>query len=102
MIAKRADLSFGYSHVQDVGDGRAVAAPPPPANATQAQLAQTALTAAQTFPLRFLTPQGKLSIRITPKIRWNAGYQYYGYREDFTILQNYRAHTGYTSMAWSF
>jgi hypothetical protein len=44
----------------------------------------------------------RLSIRITPKVRWNAGYQYYGYREDFSAAQNYRAHTGYSSVSWSF
>ena len=93
MIFKRADFSVGYSHVQDAGDGRATAAGnlssvAPPASA--------ALASAQTFPLRFLSPQGKLSIRITPKIRWNAGYQYYGYRENFSALPElpraYRIH----------
>ena len=47
----------------------------------------------------------RLSVRITPKIRWNAGWQYYGYGEDFHILgsyQNYHAHTGFTSVMWSF
>ncbi len=61
-----------------------------------------AFLAAQTFPLRYLSPQGKLSFKITEKIRWNAGYQYYGYSESFSSLQDYRAHTGYTSIAWSF
>jgi len=99
-IAKRADVSFGYNHVQDVGDGRATAV----GNFTDVapSAAAAAFASAQTFPLRFLSPQGKLSIRVTPRVRWNAGYQYYGYREDFSLLQNYRAHTGYTSVAWSF
>jgi hypothetical protein len=56
----------------------------------------------QTFPLRYLSPQGRVSVRISEKIRWNAGYQYYGYHEDFSGLQNYRAHTGYTSVLWAF
>jgi hypothetical protein len=60
------------------------------------------LLAAQTFPLRYLSPSARLSIRITPKLRWNVGYQYYGYREDFSAVQNYRAHTGYSSVSWSF
>lgn len=96
LMGKRADFLAGYNHVQDVGDGRATAV------GDGLYSSQPAFQAAQTFPLRFLAPQGKLSIRITPKIRWNAGYQYYGYREDFSALQNYRAHTGYTSMSWSF
>ena len=47
----------------------------------------------------------RLSIRINPKLRWNAGYQFYGYGEQFHLLgidQNFHAHTGYTSVRWSF
>jgi len=44
----------------------------------------------------------RISIRVSNRVRWNAGYQYYGYAEDFSALQNYRAHTGYSSLAWSF
>jgi hypothetical protein len=95
-VRKRVDISVGYSHVQDVGDGRATAL------GTGLYTSQPALLAAQTFPLRFLSPQARVSLRITPKIRWNVGYQYYGYREDFSSLQDYRAHTGYSSMSWSF
>ena len=42
---------------------------------------------------------------MTPKIHWNAGWQFYRYREGFGLLgylPNYRAHTGYTSVSWSF
>jgi len=63
---------------------------------------QASLIAAQTFPLRYLSPQGRISLRINEKLRWNAGYQNYGYHEDFSALQNYRAHTGYSSVLWSF
>ncbi len=95
-VRKRADVSVGYSHVQDTGDGRATAV------GAGLYTSQPAFQAAQTFPLRFLSPQARISFRITPKIRWNAGYQYYGYREDFATAQNYRAHTGYSSVSWSF
>ena len=47
----------------------------------------------------------RLTIPINKKIKWNAGYQYYGYHEDFGLnsyLQNYHAHTGYTSVLWAF
>jgi hypothetical protein len=108
----KADLSVGYSHVQDVGDGRAtpygslpnaVFNPgSPPALVAGQYTSQAAFAAAQTFPLKFLSPMARISIRINNRIRWNAGYQYYGYAEDFSALQNYRAHTGYTSLAWSF
>jgi hypothetical protein len=43
-----------------------------------------------------------VSIRINRLMRWNAGYQYYGYHEQFSSLQDFRAHTGYTSMSWAF
>ncbi|PYT26638.1 MAG: hypothetical protein DMG58_22055, partial [Acidobacteria bacterium] len=63
---------------------------------------------AQTFPLKFQSPLARLSVKITNRIRWNLGYQYYGYREDFftgqpfTTDYGYRAQTGYTSLLWSF
>lgn len=95
-VLKRADIYVGYSHVQDVGDGRS--------NPYGAGLysALPAFQAVQTFPLRYLSPEVRLSIRITPKLRWNTGYQYYGYREQFSALQDYRANTGYSSLAFSF
>jgi hypothetical protein len=95
-LLKRADIDAGYSHVQDVGDGRATP------DGAGVYSALPALQAAQTFPLRYLSPQVRLSIRITPKLRWNAGYQYYGYREQFSAAQDYRAHTGFSSLAFSF
>jgi hypothetical protein len=108
----KADISVGYSHVQDVGDGRVnpygslpnTVNPgfPPAALVAGQYTSQPAFVAAQTFPLKFLSPMARISIRINNKVRWNAGYQYYGYAEDFSALQNYRAHTGYSSLAWSF
>jgi len=63
------------------------------------------LDSVQTFPLTYQSPMARLSIRITPKLRWNAGWQFYGYGELFHQLgydQNFHAHTGYTSVLWSF
>jgi hypothetical protein len=94
---KRADVSIGMNIVQDTGDGRATASGVPTVYSTQ-----PAFLAAQTFPLRFLSPQARVSFKITEKLRWNAGFQHYGYREDFSTLQNYRAQTGYSSLQWSF
>jgi hypothetical protein len=95
-LLKRADFFVGYSHVQDVGDGRATP------DGAGLYSALPAFEAAQTFPLRYLSPSVRLSIRITPKLRWNAGYQYYGYREQFSSAQDYQANTGFTSLAFSF
>jgi hypothetical protein len=116
-ITKRADISVGYSHVQDVGDGRSnplgaveggtvvlspIASGPGVISGILPATLPTQFYAAQTFPLRFESPQARLSIRINRQIRWNAGYQYYGYNEQFSALQNFRAHTGFSSVSWAF
>lgn len=93
----RADISIGYSYIQDVGDGRANPIAPLGNYSSQPEF-----VAAQTFPLKFLSPMARISIRVSNKVRWNVGYQYYGYAEEFSALQNYRANTGYSSLAWSF
>jgi hypothetical protein len=96
VAGNRVDVSLGFNHTQDTGDGRATAI----GAGTYASL--PVFQAVQTFPLRFTSPQGKISVRINEKIRWNAGYQHYGYAEQFSIDQNFRAHTGYTSVTWAF
>jgi hypothetical protein len=99
-LGKRADFYAGYSRVQDTGDGRSIPSQPPPGGVPGSQFA--AFRSAQTFPLAYQSPLARLSIRLHSKIRWNVGYQYYDYREDFQSFQNYRAHTGYSSVVWSF
>jgi len=107
-IRQRVDVSAGYSHVQDVGVANGAPKTFVVTSAIKAggmgpfieTLAPTSNP--QTFPIRYLSPQGRISLRINEKIRWNAGYQFYGYHEDFSALQNYRAHTGYTSVLWAF
>ncbi|MEP7362022.1 MAG: hypothetical protein ABI972_02105 [Acidobacteriota bacterium] len=90
-VQQRVDLSLGYSRVQDTGDGRAVL------------LSGTgAFPEAQVFPLSFDSPQARVSIRLHQRLRLNFGYQYYRYGEEFSALRDYRAHTGFTSMLWSF
>lgn len=95
-LKSRADLYLGYSHVQDTGDGRST----PTGSGFGAPLA--AFEAAQTFPLTYQSPLARFSLRISDRVRWNVGYQYYAFREQFYPLQNFRAHTGYTSLLWSF
>ena len=97
-VTKRADLYIGYSLTKDTGDGRGSLAVQPTA-------AGQVFYNVQTFPLTYQTPLAHVSVRISEKLRWNAGYQYYGYHEEFGLLseiQNYRAHTGYTSLLWAF
>jgi hypothetical protein len=100
-LGKRADLWVGYSITKDTGDGRIGQLVAPNVN----DPVQGLLASVQTFPLTYQSPLARVSIKITPKIRWNAAYQFYGYGEQFHILgydQNYHAHTGYTSVLWSF
>jgi predicted porin len=96
-LRKRADLYLGYNITLDAGDGRSSLLPPGTVGAL--------LYNVQSFPLSFQTPLVRLSIPITPKLKWNAGYQYYGYHEEFglySVIENYHAHTGYTSLLWAF
>lgn len=96
-LKKYADLYLGYNITRDTGDGRSTEQAPGTIDALFYNV--------QTFPLNFQSPLVRLTIPITKKIKWNAGYQYYGYHEDFGVngfLQNYHAHTGYTSVLWAF
>ncbi len=95
-LGNRVDMSLGLSHIQDTGDGRATI------NGNAQYASVPVFQSVQTFPVRFTSPQGKLSVRINEKLRWNAGYQNYGYSEQFSLQQNFRAHTGYTSVTWAF
>lgn len=98
-IGKRADLFLGYTITKDTGDGRGSAAPSGTTGVAGL------LDSVQTFPLTYESPMAHLSVRITPKLRWNAAWQYYGYNEQFQLFsyyENYHAHTGFTSLQWSF
>jgi hypothetical protein len=61
-----------------------------------------ALGAVQVFPMDYDAPLARISVKLHTKLRWNLGYQYYRYREDLLAAQNYRAHTGFTSVLWTF
>ncbi len=100
VLTKRLSMYAGYHRVQDTGDGRERAAVPPGGADHGSALAL--FREVQTFPLAFESPLARLTLRIRPGIAWNVGYQYYRYAESFLSFQNYRAHTGYTSMVWSF
>lgn len=99
ILRKRADLYAGYSITRDVGDGRSAAA------SGVTDPVSGALIPVQTFPLSFQSPLARVSIKLNNRLRWNVGWQYYRYREDFglfSLFENYRANTGYTSLLWSF
>ncbi|HTQ56123.1 MAG TPA: hypothetical protein VMI94_16760 [Bryobacteraceae bacterium] len=99
-IARRTDLFVGYTITRDTGDGR-----PAPAPLGATDPVSLAFVPVQTFPLNYQTPQARVSVRISPKLRWNAGWQFYNYHEEFGLLsfyQGYHANTGYTSLTWAF
>jgi hypothetical protein len=104
-LKKYADLYVGYNLVKDTGDGRSNAFVSATSFAAPATAVAGVFASVQTFPLTYQTPLVRLSVRINEKLRWNFGYQYYGYKEDFGLFavnQNYRANTGYTSLLWAF
>lgn len=90
-LKDRVDLYAGFTVSRDVGDPSRPVGPEP-----------AAFRAVQVFPMNFDSPLARLSVKLTPKIRWNFGYQYYRYKEELLAVQNYRAHTGYTSVLWTF
>jgi hypothetical protein len=99
-IKKRVDLYVGYSVTRDTGDGRGSAVPPGASDPVSLIFAPV-----QTFPLSFQSPMARLSIRLHPKLRWNFGWQFYNYHEEFGLFafyQGYHANTGYSSISWSF
>jgi hypothetical protein len=101
-VGKRVDLYAGYSITKDVGDGRSTATGS--VNPTT-DPAGAVFAAVQTFPLTFQSPIARVSVKLREKVRFNVGYQYYGYKEEFGLYgvnENYRANTGYTSLLWSF
>lgn len=100
VISRKVDVYAGYSITRDTGDGRGSAVPP----GTTAPLSLLLLPV-QTFPLSFQSPLARVSVRLTPKLRWNVGWQFYNYHEDFglfSLYQGYHANTGYSSVLWSF
>jgi len=90
-LGTRVSLSLGLSRTEDRG-GSFPAAPSP----------ESAFAPAQQYPMLFQSPSARLSIKLTEKIRWNAGYQYYGYREDLSRSLNYRAYNAFSSLLWTF
>jgi hypothetical protein len=112
----RVSFYVGYSRVQDTADNpyASLAAIQNPFGGPLSPITASTLlngVAAQpagtndfyqAYPLSFESPLARLSVRLNERLRWNAGYQYYRYSEKLIDLQNYRAHTAYTSVTWSF
>ena len=52
--------------------------------------------------MEFQSPEAKFVFRLRDNVDWIAGYQYFGYKEQFANGQFYRAHLPYTSLRVSF
>jgi hypothetical protein len=83
-VARRLSLYASYRFNRDKGQG----------DRTANQLEQIV----GSYPMSFKTPEARVAIKLTRNIDWNIGYQYYGYRDTLTPLQNYRAHLPTTSL----
>lgn len=96
-------LSFyaGYRINKDPGQGNLVAA--------------TTNTIISSVPINFQNPEARVAFKISRRVEWNVGYQYYAYNERFLSTQNvllnnlnvppsnvspqnYHAHLPYTSL----
>jgi hypothetical protein len=89
-LSKRFDFYSGLALTRDTASTRAEFSGFSP------------LVQAQVFPLNFVSPQARLSFKFRENVRWNLGYQHYHYVERLQSLQDYRAHTGFASVLWSF
>jgi hypothetical protein len=54
------------------------------------------------FPYQFQSPEAKFVVKLSNRIDWIAGYQYWDYQESFPNLQRYEAHLPYTSLRFHF
>src|SRR5262249_15916209 len=77
-VLKRADVLVGYSITKDPGNGRQAYLS---IVTGQPDLIQPLVGSVQTFPLTYQSPMARVSVRVSRKVRWNAGWQYYGYNE---------------------
>ncbi|HYP12569.1 MAG TPA: hypothetical protein VEQ63_01485, partial [Bryobacteraceae bacterium] len=99
-VGNRVDLFVGYTRVQDTGGDTPgfltrTNTPFPPESPLSLSLV--------VFPLTYDSPMARVSVRVHQKLRFNAGYQFYRYDEErLPSFQAYRAHTGFTSLLWSF
>jgi len=84
----RVKLMLGYRINKDNGQG----------DRTPASTSQLI----SSYPLQYQMPEGRLSVKVREHIEWNAGLQYYDYKERFVNTQNYRATLPYTSLRFTF
>ncbi len=90
----RVSLYTAYRINKDTGQGNRVADP-----------TGTPGTLISSYPMSFQSPEARLTIKISKRVDWNLGYQYYNYNESAIVgprPQNYHAHQPYTSLRFYF
>ncbi len=103
-LPRHATLLLGYSLVKDTakpscGSGVLCVSGQPP---SYPSFVLTDADLVSAYPLNYQSPQVRLTFQLHRRLSWNAAWQYYGYSEKLTGLQNYFAHAAYTSFRWSF
>jgi len=101
-LTNRVLLSLGYMLTKDTGDGRTSTSISGDLTPTYPSFSFDGANFFVSLPLTYQSPQVRLSISISDRLAWNAGWQFYDYAERFTGEQNYHAHVGYSSLRWSF
>lgn len=84
----RVTLYTAYRINKDTGQGNQLSTP-------------TLGTLITSYPMSYQSPEARLDIRLTRRLDWNVGYQYYNYNESPLVSirpQNYHAHQPYTSL----
>jgi hypothetical protein len=84
----RVTLFGGFRVNKDTGQGDRV-----PTSPTQIL---------SSYPLKFSTLEGRLSINLLRQLDWNAGWQYFSYIEKTGLSRDYRANLAYVSLTFRF
>jgi hypothetical protein len=93
---RRGVFYAGYHISRDGGDGRSTQ------NLGLTDLAASYTATWSTFPMTYQAPMARLSLKLSPKLQWNGGWEFYRYNQQFATFgyqPYYRAHTGYTSLS---
>lgn len=101
-LLQRATLHVGYTAAKDTGDGRDAVSISGSLSPTYSSFSFDGANFFVALPLTYRSPQARLLIKISDRLAWNFGWQFYSYEERFTSEQDYRAHVGYSSFRWSF
>lgn len=100
-VHERVKLQLGYTVTEDTGDGVALTSTEP-VNPSYPAFRFDGTNVFNSFPLTYHSPSARLTVQVHKNLAWNAGWQWYGYNEQFAAGQDYRAHVGFSSFRWTF